>query len=448
MIKKLILILLTLSGIFTSCEKKFDTPPYKGADDGAKIVIENIKQRVAEPGSFFRFGEADSNLYCTVTADETSGNLFRQIYVRDEAGGAILINLLTSGGLYIGDKIRINLNRLYVINSNNMITIDSVDSQKSIVKISSGNPVLAKAVTLSDVLAHVSATDPLNLQSQLVEINNIEFDTSNRNKSLADAIGKNAYTRTLTNCSFQQLGIRTSGFANFASKPAPAGSGKIIGIVSQYEHNMQLMLRQFSDIQMPNPACTSTSNTPNTSTFVLSAPVASLYEQFNSVSSNTDFGSASWINYNQTGSVKWKGDLIMPSYKSAKATSFNSGSVSNAIWLISQPISYNSSLKLSFSSGFIYWDAGHTDALTAYVSTNFNGRNFVTANWTKVTAAAYADGTGSQYTGPSGMKLSGTIPLNTISILNNYSGSFCVAFKYSGTSQYNSTIYLDDIKVQ
>lgn len=442
------LTFLILIVTILSCEKKFDTPPYKGAEDGAKISIQHIKSHVQDPSSFFKFAQNDSNLYCTVIADEVGGNLFRQIYVKDDAGDAILINLLNSGGLYTGDRIRINLNNVYALNAHNMISLDSVDSQKNIVKLSSGNTIFAKSVTLSDILNNHNPVDAQNLQSQLVEITNVEFDTASRNKTFGDVIGKTAYTRTLTNCSFQQLSIRTSGFANFASKLTPGGSGKITGIVSQYDNTMQLILRQYSDIQMPNVACTSTSNTPNTSTFVLSAPVASLYEQFNSVSSGSDFSSIAWINYNQIGSFKWKGDLIMPSYKTAKATAFNSGNTSNVMWLISQPITYSSALNFSFNSAFAYWDAGHTDALCSYISTNFNGKNFVSANWTKITSAQYADGTGSQYTGPAGMKSSGTIPLSSISILNGYSGSFCIAFKYSGTAQYNSTLYIDDIKIQ
>ncbi|MBL7933392.1 MAG: choice-of-anchor J domain-containing protein [Bacteroidia bacterium] len=448
MIKKIISILIIVVVITSSCEKKYDTPPYKGADDGSKLSIEKIKMRVPNTNSLFKFAQGDSNLYCTVTADESSGNLFRQAYVKDEKGGALLLNLTSSGGLYTGDHIRINLNNLYVINAGNMISIDSIDAHKSIVKLSSGNIVLPKSVTISDILNHTDLNDPLNMQSQLVEINSVEFDTSSRNKALGDAIGKTSYTRKLTNCAFQQLSVRTSGFANFASKLCPGGSGKITGIISQYDNNMQLTLRQYGDIQMPNVACTSVSNTPNTSTFVLAAPVASLYEQFNAVNSNSDLSSPAWINYNQIGSVKWKGDLIMPSYKAAKATAFNSGNATNVIWLISQPIIYNSSLNFSFSSGFVYWDSGHPDALTAYVSTNFNGKNFISANWTKVSSALYADGTGSQYTGPAGLKASGSIPLQSISILNGYSGNFCIAFKYNGTSQHNSTIYLDDIKVQ
>ena len=86
--------------------------------------------------------------------------------------------------------------------------------------------------------------------------------------------------------------------------------------------------------------------------------------------------------------------------------------------------------------------------MTAYVSTNFNGTNFETANWTAITAASYVDGTGAQYSGAAGMKPSGSINLNSIGILNGYSGNFFVAFKHVGTPAYNSDIFLDDVVIQ
>ncbi len=450
MIKKFVnYALCILSGaLLFFCGKKFDKPPYKTLNERAKLEVSDLKKRVAQSNSLFRFGLGDTNLYCMVIADETSGSLYKQVFVRDEGGGAILLNLATSGGLYVGDKLRINLNNLCIVNANNMISIDSVSLEKNLIKLSSGNVVTPLLITLSDIYKNQSPSDPLSLQSQLVEINAVEFDTSSRGKPFGDFIGKTTVSRLLTNCSFQELTVRTSGFANFASKLTPTGNGKIIGVLSQYQNTIQLLLRQYSDVSMNAQACTSATQSANTTTFVLATPTASLFEQFNSVNSNLDFSGTNWINFNQTGSVKWKGDLVMPSYTCVKASAFNSGNNNNIVWLISQPIVYNSALTFSFNSAFTYWDNGHQDALNAFVSTNFNGKNFYTANWTKINSASYADGSGSQYTGPTGMKSSGNISLQSVGILNGYSGSFCIAFRYVGSPAYNSTIYLDDIRVQ
>lgn len=436
--------------LFSFCKKTFDNPPYKTLNEGAQISISQLKQKIAASTFAYKFGLGDTNLYCTVTGDESSGNLYKQVYVRDEAGAALQINLLNPGGLFVGDKIRINLNGIYLISANSMVYLDSVDLEKSMVKLSSGNAVTPKVTTISDILKYANnPLDPSSLQSQLVELNNVEFDSVSRGKSFADAIGKAAINRTLTTCSYQKITVRTSGRSNFSAKVCPNGNGKVIALVSQYANDMQLTIRNYNELQMDGKLCTGpTPTVVVTNTFVLASAVNSLSESFDAVTSSSDFTPIAWINFNEIGSVKWKGHLVSSTYKALKASAYNSGNSNNSMWLISPPINYKNSLTLSFKSGFAFWDAGHPNALMAYVSTNFNGSNFSSANWTPITSANYADGNGSQYTGPFGLKASGTITLNSMALFNNYSGTFFIAFKHMGSTAFNSDIYLDDIVVQ
>src|SRR4051812_46009412 len=116
-----IIILLISLVIFNFCKKKFDAPPFAPASDGAHLSIAQLKARIADTMSAYKFGVGDTNLYCTVTCDETSGNLFRLVYVRDEGGDALRLNLVDNGGLFTGDRIRVNLNNLMMVNSNNVI---------------------------------------------------------------------------------------------------------------------------------------------------------------------------------------------------------------------------------------------------------------------------------------------------------------------------------------
>ena len=97
-ITKALSLVLSLTIIVSACKKEFDTPPLKPLNDGAKLFISQIKPRVATSGKNFKFGIGDSSLYCTVIADETSGNIYKQLFVRDEVGSAIQINLVNSGG--------------------------------------------------------------------------------------------------------------------------------------------------------------------------------------------------------------------------------------------------------------------------------------------------------------------------------------------------------------
>ena len=121
-----------------SCKKEFDNPPVKQIGTGSFINIAGVKAKY-RPNINYTF-KGDSNLYCVVTADETSGNLYKDIYVKD-ATGALHVKLVSSGGLFVGDSIRINLKGVILSEYNKLIQLDSVDTEKSIVKLASGyNP--------------------------------------------------------------------------------------------------------------------------------------------------------------------------------------------------------------------------------------------------------------------------------------------------------------------
>ncbi len=436
--------------LMTGCKKEFDVPPLGSVAESGRITIAEMKKRLTGPVGHYYFSSGDTNVYCMVTSDESSGNFFRQIHVRDDEGSAIQLRLISDGGLFVGDRIRINLNNKYLVIANNMIYLDSVDTDNAVVKLSSGNEVLPKVTTLSDILANAAyPSDAANLQSQLVELNGVEFDAVVRGKTFADAVSKTSSEYLVRDCLGKSISVRTSGRCNFAGKTIPSGNGKLIAIVSQYDSEMQLTIRAFTDVKMVNSACTSvpTGTAPNTATFALAAPVTSINESFNDAVQNITFEQGGWINYNETGNSKWKGNIKSGNYKALKATSYGTAE-NNAMWFISPPIVYNSSLKLSFKSAVEFYSAGHTEPLMAYISTDYNGRNFATSSWTKLSGVNYANAADVNYTGPLGLKSSGEISLKTITGLQSYSGNFFVAFRYCGDQAHTSNFYLDDIMVQ
>jgi len=215
--------------LISFCKKEFDMPPLRQADDGSRINIAQIKTRYFK-NIQYKF-KSDSNLYCVVTADEVSGNLYKDIYARD-ASGAIHVKLIHSGGLYIGDSIRINLKGIILNEYNGLIQLDSVDVSKSVVKLASGLNPLPILMSLEQINANTAATNAV--QSQLVQINNVEFFEPDRGVTFADADGKNSKNLNLLSCSGQSIALRSSGYANFASQLTPTGNGYIIAIVGQF----------------------------------------------------------------------------------------------------------------------------------------------------------------------------------------------------------------------
>jgi hypothetical protein len=431
---KILGLLTTGAILFSACKKKFDLPAPVEIPAGPGITIAQIKSKVSVSSPSYKF-KNDSNLYCVVTGDEVSGNFYKEIFVKDPSG-ALHIRLVNGGGLFVGDSIRINLKDVYVNISNDMIELDSVNTEKSIDKILSGLTPEPELVSIGTITANINT-----YQSKLVKIDNVEFSPNSQLPTFAYADTKAAGEQFISSCDGKSLLVRTSGFSNFAGTTLPSGNGSIIGIVTQYGSEIQLLIRNYNELSMSGPRCI------ESQTYAIGSPVASVNESFSTVTHNGILSLPGWLNINEVGTAKWKGD-VTSSNGTARASAYNSGNASNTMWIITPPVVYTNTMTLSFKSGYGYWDNGHPNALMAYVSTNFNGTNFTTANWTPITSATYANGTGGFYTGTAGLYNSGTINLNTISILNGYSGNFFVAWKHYGNTTHNSNIYLDDVVIQ
>ncbi len=433
------LLLLLVMLLFFFCKKEFDTPPVKSAADANKINIQNIKAKYFS-GIHYKF-KADSNLYCVITADETSGNLFKELYVKDVTG-ALHINLLASGGFFIGDSIRINLQGATLKADNSLIELDSVDSEKNIVKLASGLNPQPIVTTLAQVISNTSATNAI--QSKLVKLDNVEFVNLDQDKTYADVISKVTGNRVLRSCDGNVLTVRTSGYANFAGNKTPTKNGSVVGIVSQFGNTMHLLLRNANEVNMVNTLCPP----PATATFALGAAVSHINENFNSqTTTNNPITLNGWINYDETGTKTWLADTYN-SVTSCKATSFGSTNMDakNTIWLITPPIKASATPTLSFKTAIAFASNNHPNPFTVLISKNFDGKNLTAANtWTNITNAVIAPLNSAQNVWVN----SGTINLASY-LSSGYAGNYFIAFKYYGNKPggFTTSYYLDDVLIQ
>lgn len=164
--------------VLTSCHKEIDNPPANVIPDSAQLNVTEL--RALYTGTALHFQDGDTNLYCTVTADEVSGNLYKNVYVTDGTSG-LNVRLVASGGLYEGDSIRINLNGTILSEYNGMLQLDSVDVDKNIVKLATNVTVTPKDATVDQVIA-----DP-SLQGMLVKLSTVEFSNLDVGTTFANA---------------------------------------------------------------------------------------------------------------------------------------------------------------------------------------------------------------------------------------------------------------------
>jgi len=136
--------------------------------------------RAMYAGSPIHF-QSDQTVFAVVTADEVSGNLYKNVYIQDNTG-AINIRLRSSGGLYVGDSIRLNLTGTVLSSYNGMMQIDSVDADNNIVKQATGRFIQPEVVTLNMINA--------SYQAKLVRINNVQFVSSDTSLTFANAVAQ------------------------------------------------------------------------------------------------------------------------------------------------------------------------------------------------------------------------------------------------------------------
>jgi len=422
---RIAILTLAVAMVAVACKKEFDTPPERILPTGQVMTVAQLRSLYT--GVPKRFG-GDSSVYAVVTADEQNGNLYKNIYIQDHTG-AIVMRLLNSGGLYQGDSIRIYLPGTVLGSYAGMLQLDSVDVDNNVVKQATLVNKEPETVTLSQINS--------SLQGRLVRIENVEFALGEacNGVTYADAANQATVNRTLTDCSSSVI-VRTSGYANFAGQPIARGKGTFVGVVGQFNNDMQLFIRNVNEVQL-NDLAGRCDPCPT-----LCDPVASVNQDFASGVANVDLSLPCWNNQPQVGTRRWRGTAVSSDI-CAQATAFQSSAATDITWLISPPVNLTPGMTLNFRSQRGFGVAGH-DPFGLFVSTNYNIGNVATANWTPVPCNyATASTPDQQWVESGAVDLSAALPAG-------YSGSFVVGFRYtgSGTNAQTTNFRIDNVVIQ
>jgi hypothetical protein len=238
-----LLLALAVALFAFGCDDEFDTPPVKTLDESTFITIAGLRE-LCPPGSTVAVTE-DRMLFAVVSMDESTGNLYKNLYVQDETS-AVLLRLTATSRVREGDSLRISLKGTTLQYFNNLFQIDNVDVSKLVVQETGKfkEPVL---VTIPELLA---SDFPTTLQSKLIKIENVQFIAGDLGKEYADAVNQQSVNRTLQDAGGNIVIVRTSGFASFANVKVAEGSGTFIGIASQFGTTRQLLIRKLSEVQL------------------------------------------------------------------------------------------------------------------------------------------------------------------------------------------------------
>lgn len=248
-IAHLILTIFILASTFSCVDQDFDVPEIEGIPIGDVLTIEQINQMIQDsvltPGlSAYTFTE-DYSVYGVVTADETSGNIYKSLYF-ESAGHAINLYMNESSMVRVGDSIRVALKGLSLSQYSKVNQIQGIIPGYHIIKKAIGLNPQPTTVSLSDLLS-------FNYTSRLVKLENVQFEESDLTKTYADPTGYGQ--RSITDCSGTSVIVRTSNYANFAETQVAQGNGTMIAIASRFNNTIQLYIRDVTEVLMEGERC-------------------------------------------------------------------------------------------------------------------------------------------------------------------------------------------------
>lgn len=220
-----------------------------------------------------------------VTGHDVEGNLYNEIAVDDGSAGIIIC--IAQGGLcgqlQIGQEILIDLGGLYIgaYRSQYQIgvpyTSTSASGQKSTYpsRIARadwqnrfkllGAPDASKAKPLTFDVSKVKDQNYVySMSGRLVKASFVSFDKADGKTTFApEDEGKTTgfgVMRSFKGYTTKEFGIRTSCYADFAAMPLPSGNLNVTGVLTcykssdKYDATVQLLLRQYSDIEVLSEA--------------------------------------------------------------------------------------------------------------------------------------------------------------------------------------------------
>ncbi len=246
---------------FQSCSDDWVTPPLDvpvfPAGTEANITVADLKTQYWQDQDSYgttvgKTAEGDSAIILgTVASSTNSGNIYKTLVVQD-ATGAITIGIDDSsvGETYpMGAAIAVNITGMTIGRYNGLMQLGTTSGSgvdrialaefqpRAALDIMAGK-LDTTVVTLPELLQAARTTEgKIKWQSRLIRINDIHFveagqdfsNGGNTSRHIADAEGN-------------RIICYNSSYADFAYEKMPRGTGDVVGILSCYRNDWQLLL--------------------------------------------------------------------------------------------------------------------------------------------------------------------------------------------------------------
>ena len=305
----------------SSCVNKdeWDTPPINCNNkfDKANISLADFKAQA--PASGYKLITDDQIFDAYVVSSDESGNFYKTISFQDKpsnptVGLQIEVDRASNYADFpVGSHIRINAKGLRLGTDRGTVKLGSVDPNYAIGRIPgslfskyisgvcNGSQLDIATITPLD-LPNLDAAKQDKYINMLVRVPNVQFSDFEQGKTFVQQNPAVDTERSITDKNGYTTVLRNSAFSTFGSTKLPSGNGNITFVVSKYNVNWQMYIRNLNDIQFNGPRVQECSSLTATGTL---ADLKALYPA------------------NETNTIQITTDMVVEGYVSSSDISGN-----------------------------------------------------------------------------------------------------------------------------
>ncbi len=362
-----IIVLSFALGLFmASCNLEPDVAPMPFYDGEANTTIAELlaMHEIGSSDSYIHIPEDAEDIIITgiVTTSDKHGNCYKYINIEDETGAIqIKINSSTLYNKYrLGQRVFVKCNGLDLGDYRKLPQlglwandkIEPIPSGKAHYYIFNHGPIQPVEPTITMTSIPNANAIPDSHYNRLVKLEGATF-VEGGIATYCDPYAATSHDIKMADGTI--IAMRTSNYADFYNELLPTGTGTIIGILTRYNNNVQIVIRDLDDVQ----------------DFMTVIPSQTIF-------SVTDYNSAfenGWTRV--TSGSDW----------STLVNSIFAGFVINAntqtdSWLISPKINLSSYTDVSLSFSHRAPNVGN-NMLKCYYTTNYTG-DVASTNWNEV----------------------------------------------------------------
>lgn len=283
--KSLILLIMLSIGLGGCQDENFDAPPHERPDYAGEATI-SIKDFKTKHNELLKKITDNDIIEGVITANDVSGNLYKQIFIQDETGG--LMVAIDRNNIYndfrIGQKIYIETQGLYMGKYGGLPQLGYQYSRNNDDIFSIGQMTWEQVKTHifkedypqpETVIPTVITYNDFNEDNygRLIKFEGIRFEDAGQIFAFPTTEGSvqtlNRIIRFADDDSKTVTG-RMSSAATFAGDTIPSGIGSVTGILTVFNSTVQFLLRDTADLNFePNPDGWGLQNSPWTVAYAL-----------------------------------------------------------------------------------------------------------------------------------------------------------------------------------